>query len=81
MAVIRGQYGVKKYLGSKREGVGTSIHRIDSSKCDKQRQHAMRLVDPIHTERGVVHDSSCVLPTIYQMREDISSIVVTTEAL
>jgi len=59
----------------------TSIDSIDCSKCYKYCQVVIGLVDPVHTQSHTIHYVHDILAKIDKVREDIPSIIVSSETL
>lgn len=58
-----------------------AIYGIDNSKGNENSAICLVFLEAIDTEGDVEENSGCIFSAIHQMREDISSIVVTAHAL
>ena len=59
----------------------TAIHGVDGGECDKERQICLRPVDAVEAQTNRGYDGHCVFSAIHQVRENISSIDITSHAL
>jgi hypothetical protein len=66
---------------SLREGALTAVQGVDRRKCNEYCKMISGLVNSVNTEGEIIHDGHGVFSAIDKMREYVSSVVVTTNAL
>lgn len=65
----------------RQEGVFTAIHGVDGGECDKDRQICLRAVDAVKAQTNGRYDGHRVFSAVHQVRENISSIDITSHTL